>query len=107
MPKSQALQFITQTGSKTTDPILKHKIRKHARSHVSRSKGVEKTASLLQFQLIVPDSFGPSASSRGIVAPDTGLSSGTDPSSGDGHVSQYSNCPARKLGQESPAESEV
>lgn len=55
---TQALQFIAQTGEKTTDPDLKRRVRQHARSYTSRSKGVEKPGPLLQVTLDVPESFG-------------------------------------------------
>jgi len=78
VPAAQVLQFIPQTGPKTTDPSLRKKIRQHARGHVSRSKGVEKVAPLLHFHLIVPKFFGGSSSrSSVILTPELSFSSGT------------------------------
>ncbi|CZR70221.1 uncharacterized protein PAC_20122 [Phialocephala subalpina] len=62
IPPAKVLQFITQTGGQTTDPILKKKVRQHARNYVSRSRGVEKATPLLQFRLVVPKSFNSSSS---------------------------------------------
>ncbi|KAF8860376.1 hypothetical protein BDZ45DRAFT_649003 [Acephala macrosclerotiorum] len=42
IPPVRALQFITQTGGRTTDPALKKKVRQHARNYISRSRGIKK-----------------------------------------------------------------
>ncbi|KUJ06629.1 uncharacterized protein LY89DRAFT_768864 [Mollisia scopiformis] len=70
VPPGQILQFITQTGSKATDRSVLRKVRQHARSYVSKSKGAEKRAPLLKFNLVVPESFG-SSSSSGCSTPDS------------------------------------